>query len=87
MTAMLNFCKTLLVGLGLAMPMVTVARCEDPANASRDTIIQGVRDDVRRKIREREANPAAPQSGAQTAGSGSDATTQSSRKPSKAQSN
>ncbi|MBI5323240.1 hypothetical protein [Bradyrhizobium sp.] len=87
MTPSLNFCRTLLFGLCLTLPIASVGRCEDPAKASRDTIIQGVRDDVRRKIREREANPPAAQPDAQTAGSGADATKPSPGKSSKDQHN
>ncbi len=63
-------CKALFLGLGLAVLIVNAARCDDPADASRDSIIQGVRDDVRRKIREHEANPPAARPGAQAVGGG-----------------
>ena len=54
-----------MVGLGLSTALVGVARSEDPSEGSRESIIQGVRDDVRRKIREREAKP--PNNGAKVA--------------------
>jgi hypothetical protein len=34
------------------MALCGAARCDDPAESSRETIIQGVREDVRRHIRE-----------------------------------
>jgi hypothetical protein len=33
------------------------ARCSEVLNSTRETIIQGVRDDIRRKIQERRATP------------------------------
>ncbi|HKS18067.1 MAG TPA: hypothetical protein VJS63_02510 [Bradyrhizobium sp.] len=55
MTHAFRFCRALIVGFSMMMACGGVARCEDPAESSRDSIIQGVRDDVRRQIREREA--------------------------------
>ncbi|MBR0855764.1 hypothetical protein [Bradyrhizobium liaoningense] len=43
-----------LAALGLLMALSGTARCDDPAEASRESIIQGVRDDVRRQIKQRE---------------------------------
>jgi len=87
MTPTLNFCRTLLLGLGLATSIVNVARCDDPADASRDSIIQGVRDDVRRKIREREANSPAARPDARTMDEGAAAGAQRQRKSRKKHSN
>jgi hypothetical protein len=55
MTRALRFWQTLIVGYGMLVAGGGVARCDDPAAASRESIIQGVRDDVRLKIRQREA--------------------------------
>lgn len=53
----MNFYRALMVGLGLSTALVGVAKSEESIDSSRESIIQGVRDDVRRKIREREAKP------------------------------
>ena len=47
--------RPLIALVGLLVVLSTQARAED---SSRDTIIQGVRDDVRRKIEERSERPA-----------------------------
>ena len=65
---MMNFCRALMVGLGLSTALVGVAQSEESTDSARESIIQGVRDDVRRKIREREAKP--PNSGAKVATKG-----------------
>ena len=54
----MNFCRALMVGLGLSTALVGVAKSEESIDSARESIIQGVRDDVRRKIREREAKSA-----------------------------
>lgn len=46
-----------LIGLGMLLVTTTVARC-DEAGDSREQIIQGVRDDIHRKIQERNEAPA-----------------------------
>jgi hypothetical protein len=45
-------CRFYLIGLGMYLALGGAGRCNDPAEPSRDSIIQGVRDDVRRKIKE-----------------------------------
>ncbi|MBR1120852.1 hypothetical protein JQ628_04930 [Bradyrhizobium lablabi] len=57
MTQTFRFCRALLAGLGLIVALAGAARAEDysPADSTRDSIIQGVRDDVRRKIRDQQA--------------------------------
>mgnify|MGYP000997880309 FL=1 len=78
-----NFCTTLLLGLGLATSLVGIAHANDPTDAPRDSIIQGVRDDVRRKIKEREHSPPVTRPEAQTTGSGSDPSEPAAQKPRK----
>jgi hypothetical protein len=56
MTHAYGFCRVLLFGLGMSLALGGVARSNDPAQASRESIIQGVRDDVRRKIHEQSAS-------------------------------
>lgn len=46
--------RAALLGLGLVTASVRAGQCDDPAETNRDTIIQGVRDDVRRQVRQRE---------------------------------
>jgi hypothetical protein len=46
------FCAAI-VALGMIAVFNARARADEAIDASRETIIQGVRDDVRRKIRER----------------------------------
>jgi hypothetical protein len=58
MTHPFRLCRVFLVGFGMYLALGGVARCDDPAESSRDSIIQGVRDDVRRKIREQGAREA-----------------------------
>ena len=57
MTKTFRFCRALLAGFGLIVALGGAARSEDysPADSTRDSIIQGVRDDVRRKIRDQQA--------------------------------
>jgi hypothetical protein len=57
--------RTLLAGFGLIVALGGAARSQDysPADSSRDSIIQGVRDDVRRKIRQQEAAQYSVESG------------------------
>jgi len=57
MSQTLRFCRTALAGFGLIVALAGAARSEDysPADSTRDSIIQGVRDDVRRKIRDQQA--------------------------------
>ena len=45
--------RSVLIGIGLIAALSSPARSQDanPSDSSRDSIIQGVRDDVRRKIR------------------------------------
>lgn len=52
-----RFCRAMLAGFGVIVALAGTARSEDysPADSSRDSIIQGVRDDVRRKIRDQQA--------------------------------
>jgi hypothetical protein len=51
MTPVFRFCRALLVGFGIAVTWGSVARSQDnPSDSTRDSIIQSVRDDVRRKI-------------------------------------
>lgn len=50
--------RALLLGFGIIMALAGQARCQEPGEASRETIIQGVRDDVRQKIREQQNVPA-----------------------------
>jgi len=54
-----RFLPVLLVGFGLLAAWPGKARCEDGAGAARETIIEGVRDDIRRKLREQQPNEAA----------------------------
>jgi hypothetical protein len=48
------------IALGTLTVYTTSATCGEALNAGRETIIQGVRDDVRNKIRARNAPPAVP---------------------------
>jgi hypothetical protein len=41
-----------ILAFGLLLALCGTARCDDPADSSRESIIQGVREDVRRHIRE-----------------------------------
>jgi hypothetical protein len=51
-----RFCRTALVCFGLVVVLGgAVQSQEHPADSSRDSIIQSVRDDVRRKIRDQQA--------------------------------
>lgn len=49
--------RTILLGFGILLLAGTVARSDETSD-SREQIIQGVRDDVRRKIQERNEMPA-----------------------------
>ena len=54
----LRFGRALLVGFGITVAMGGAARAyESPADSARQSIIQSVRDDVRRRIHTGEANP------------------------------
>jgi hypothetical protein len=55
MTRTFRFCLTLLIGFGVAVTLDTARSQDHPADSSRDSIIQGVRDDVRRRIRDQQA--------------------------------
>jgi hypothetical protein len=51
-----RFGRALLAGFGLVVALGGAAQSQDhPADSSRDSIIQGVRDDVRRRIRDQQA--------------------------------
>jgi hypothetical protein len=51
-----RFCRLSIAGFGLILALGGAAQAQDhPADSSRDSIIQGVRDDVRRKIRDQQA--------------------------------
>lgn len=58
MTRTVKFARAPLLALPLLVALCSVARCNDLAESSRDTIIQNVREDVRRHIRSREAGKA-----------------------------
>lgn len=49
--------RSFLIGIGLIAALSSPARSQDAnsSDSSRDSIIQGVRDDVRRKIRDQQA--------------------------------
>ena len=53
-----KFARAPMLALPLLVALCGGARCNDPAESSRDTIIQNVREDVRRHIRSREAGRA-----------------------------
>ena len=55
MTRTVKFACAPLLALPLLVAFCSVARCNDPAESSRDTIIQNIREDVRRHIRARDA--------------------------------
>jgi hypothetical protein len=56
MTHSFRSCRALLAGFGLVVALGGAAQPQDhPADSSRDSIIQGVRDDVRRRIRDQQA--------------------------------
>lgn len=55
MTRTVKFARAPILALPLLVALCSVARCDDPAESSRDSIIQNVREDVRRHIRAREA--------------------------------
>lgn len=55
MTRTVKFARAPILALPLLVALCSVARCNDPAESSRDSIIQNVREDVRRHIRAREA--------------------------------
>jgi hypothetical protein len=51
-----RFCRLSLAGFSLILALGGAAQSQDhPSDSSRDSIIQGVRDDVRRKIRDQQA--------------------------------
>jgi len=52
MTRLFRFFAAPILPFGLLMALCGTARCDDPAESSRESIIQGVREDVRRHIRE-----------------------------------
>ncbi|MDF0495633.1 hypothetical protein [Bradyrhizobium yuanmingense] len=58
MTRTVKFARAPILALPLLVALCSVARCNDPAESSRDSIIQNVREDVRRHIRAREAGKA-----------------------------
>lgn len=50
-------CRALLVGFGITVAMGGAAWSYSPADLARQSIVQSVRDDVRRRINTGEANP------------------------------
>ena len=55
MTRTVKLARAPILALPLLVALCGVARCNDPAESSRDSIIQNVREEVRRHIRSREA--------------------------------
>lgn len=62
MTHMFRLSRAPILAVGLLMALCGAARCNDPAESSRESIIQGVRDDVRRHIREEQMRQAGKRS-------------------------
>jgi hypothetical protein len=62
MTSIAGIGRTLILSMGLVAAAVSEGRCDEPVDTNRDTIIQGVREDVRRQIKERDADSATIQS-------------------------
>lgn len=58
MTHIFRLSRAPILAVGLLMALCGAARCNDPAESSRESIIQGVRDDVRRHIREEQMREA-----------------------------
>ena len=58
MTRIVSFVRAPILALPLLMALCGVARCDDPAEASRESIIQNVREDVRRHIRAQQTQEA-----------------------------
>jgi len=59
MTRIASFARTPILALPLLLALCGVARCDDPAESSRESIIQNVREDVRRHIRAQQTQEAA----------------------------
>ncbi len=55
MALIAGFGRTLILGIGLLAATTSQGRCDDSIDTNRDSVVQGVRDDVRRQIKEREA--------------------------------
>jgi hypothetical protein len=47
--------RTVITGVFFSLAFGGAGRCEDPSDPARESIIQGVRDDVRRQIKANEA--------------------------------
>ena len=58
MTSTMSFARAPILALPLLMAFCGVARCDDPAESSRESIIQNVREDVRRHIRAQQTQEA-----------------------------
>ncbi|TWB55703.1 hypothetical protein [Bradyrhizobium sacchari] len=58
MTRTVNFARASILALPLLVALCSVARCDDPAESSRESIIQNVREDVRRHIRAQQTQEA-----------------------------
>ncbi|HEV2155745.1 hypothetical protein [Bradyrhizobium sp.] len=58
MTSTMSFARAPILVLPLLMAFCGVARCDDPAESSRESIIQNVREDVRRHIRAQQTKEA-----------------------------
>lgn len=58
MTRTVKFARAPILALPLLAALCSVARSDDPAESSRESIIQNVREDVRRHIRAQEAGKA-----------------------------
>jgi hypothetical protein len=62
MTSIAGIGRTLILSIGLVAAAASEARCDDPVDTNRDNIVQGVREDVRRQIKQRDADSATVQS-------------------------
>ncbi|MGY8709607.1 hypothetical protein RAD16_28035 [Bradyrhizobium sp. 18BD] len=58
MTTIASFARAPSLALPLLLALCGVARCDDPAEWSRESIIQNVREDVRRHIRAQQTQEA-----------------------------
>ena len=58
MTRTVSFVHVPLLAVGLVVALCSAARCDDVSDASRESIIQNVREDVRRHIRAQQAQDA-----------------------------
>jgi hypothetical protein len=67
-----RFLPVFIVGLGLLAAWPGKARCDEAAAGARESIIEGVRDDIRRRLKEQEPNEATSETRPATTSGGGD---------------